>query len=577
MRLALGLAVVLSVLSSRNGAAQWKQRFGVSIPMRDGVKLAADIYTPADTGRWPTIIRTPYVKTPQFKRYRLAIYLQRGYAVVLQDTRGRGDSEGTFDFYFPEGIDGFDSIAWIALQSWSNGRVGTDGGSYLGTVQWLAAREQPPALKCMISTAPSGRIFDEIPYLGGAWRGEWAVPWLQMVSGRVSQADLAELIKWSDVFKHRPLTTMDAVAGRELPLYRQFLAHPTLDDYWKRIQFGPQDFAKIQVPVMTVTGWFDGDQLGALFYWDGMEKRGGQEATRFLTIGPWTHAMTYLGGELKVGAIEFSPEAILPIQANRVAFFDWCLKQSKPKVDLPRVRVFVTGANRWIHADRYPLPEMVTRPLYLRSGGAANSSSGDGRLSWEAPRAEPPDTFTYDPRNPVPSKAIASDHRVIETRKDVLVYTSDSLIAPVEIVGRVFVSLFASSDATDTDFTAKLLDVYPDGRAVLLGPSEVCVRRARYRKGYERTELLTPGKAEEFSIELFDIGHRFLSGHRIRVEISSSASPFITPNSNTGPAVATDTTWRVARQTVFHDGAKLSRILLPVLPIRDSTSTGGRP
>ena len=546
--------------------------------MRDGVKLVSDIYIPADTGRWPTIlIRTPYVKTPQFRRYKLSAYLQNGYAVVLQDTRGRGDSEGEFGFYFTEGKDGFDTIEWIAKQSWSNGRVGTDGGSYLGTVQWLAAREQPPALACMISTAPSGRLFDEIPYLGGAWRGEWAVPWLAGVAGRVSQSDLAELVKWSDVYQHRPLRTADVRAGRELPLYREFLEHPTLDDYWKRIQFGPRDFEKIKVPVMTVTGWYDGDQLGALFYWDGMEKRGGQEETRWLTIGPWTHAMTYLGGEKKVGDIEASQESIIPIQANRISFFDWCLKKSKPEVGFPRVRIFVTGANRWIQAQRYPLPEMQTRALYLRSGGSANSIAGNGRLSWDTPREEPADTFSYDPRNPVPSKPIARDHREVEARKDVLVYTTDTLTAPVEIVGRVFVTLVAASDATDTDFTAKLLDVYPDGRSVLLGPSEVGVKRARYRKSYERTELLTPGKAEEYSIELFDIGHRFLAGHRIRVEISSSASPYITPNSNTGLPIATDTTWRVARQTIYHDAARPSRILLPVIPIRDSTSTGTRP
>jgi len=566
------------VLGSRQAAAQFHQRFGVMMPMRDGVRLAADIYTPADTGRWPTVfIRTPYVRTPQFKRYKLATYLQNGYAVVLQDTRGRGDSEGEFPFYFGEGIDGYDSIEWIAKQPWSNGRVGTDGGSYLGTVQWLAAREQPPALACMISTAPSGRLFDEIPYLGGAWRGEWAIPWFHSVAGRVSQSDLAELVRWGEVFKHRPLLTADEEAGRVLPFYREFLAHPTLDDYWKRIQFGPRDFERIKVPVMTVTGWYDGDQLGALFYWDGMEKRGGQEATRFLTIGPWTHAMTYLGGERKVGDIEASQESIIPIQANRIAFFDWCLKQSRPSVDFPRVRVFVTGANRWIYAERYPLPELQTKALYLSSGGSANSIAGDGRLSWDAPRSEPSDTFSYDPRNPVPSKPIARDQREVESRRDVLVYTTDSLTAPVEIVGRVFVTLVAASDATDTDFTAKLLDVYPDGRAVLLGPSEVGVKRARYRKGYEHTELLTPGKPEEYRIELFDIGHRFLPGHRIRVEISSSAAPYITPNSNTGLPIATDTTWRVARQTIFHDAARPSRVLLPVIPIHDSTSTEARP
>ena len=577
MRHALLAAALLTGAAASPASAQWQQRFGVATPMRDGVKLVSDIWIPSDTGRWPTIlIRTPYVKTPQFRRYKLAVYLQNGYAVVLQDTRGRGDSEGQFDFYFPEGKDGFDTIEWIAKQPWSNGRVGTDGGSYLGTVQWLAAREQPPALQCMISTAPSGRIFDEIPFLGGAWRGEWAVPWIAGVAGRVSQSELAELVKWSDVFHHRPLLTTDARAGRELPLYREFLAHPTLDDYWKRIQFGPADFEKIRVPVMTVTGWFDGDQLGALYYWDGLEKRGGQEDTRWLTIGPWTHAMTYLGGEKKVGLIESSQESIVPIQENRIAFFDWCLKKAKPRPDIPRVRVFVTGANRWIHADRYPIPEMEVKSLYLRSGGAANSSAGDGRLAWDAPRQEPADTFTYDPKNPVPSMPIARDHQSVEKRRDVLVYTSDSLTAPVEIVGRVFVTLVAASDAVDTDFTAKLLDVHPDGRAVLLGPSEVGVKRARYRQGYDRMVPLTPGKAEEYSIELFDIGHRFLPGHRIRVEISSSAAPFITPNSNTGLPIATDTTWRVARQTVYHDAARPSRVLLPVVPIRDGEA-GGKP
>jgi len=173
MRRELVLTALIALSAPGAALAQGKQMFGVSTPMRDGVKLVSDIWIPADTGRWPAIlIRTPYVKTPQFKRYKLAAYLQAGYAVILQDTRGRGDSEGEFDFYFPEGKDGFDTIEWIAKQPWSNGRVGTDGGSYLGTVQWLAAREQPPALQCMISTAPSGRIFDEIPYLGGAWRGE---------------------------------------------------------------------------------------------------------------------------------------------------------------------------------------------------------------------------------------------------------------------------------------------------------------------------------------------------------------------------------------------------------------------
>lgn len=543
-------------------------RFGVPVPMRDGVRLVADIWLPDPAGTFPAILlRTPYLKTPQFKRYRLAAYLQRGYAVVLQDTRGRGDSEGEFDFYFPEGKDGYDTIEWIARQPWSNGRVAMDGGSYLGTVQWLAARERPPALRCIAPTAPSGRIFDEIPYLGGAFRMEWAVPWLNLVSGRAPQGDLAELVNWQRIMRHRPLAAMDLAFGRSMRLYREFLEHPTFDDYWRRIQLGPDDFSKIDIPVLTVTGWFDGDQPGALHYWDGMERHGPRPDTRALIIGPWTHAQTYLGGEPKVNAWEPGPESVLDIQGIRLAFFDACLKDGPPPPG-PRVRVFVTGANRWIESDRYPLADVERRALYLRSGGAANSAEGDGRLSWEVPRQEPPDTFSYDPKNPVPSRGITLDHQGIHRRRDLLVYTSDPLTAPLEIVGRVFVKLVAASDALDTDFTAKLFDVHPDGRALVLGPSEVGVKRARYRHGYERSELLTPGKVEEYAIELFDIGHRFLPGHRIRVEISSSASPYIAPNHNTGLPVATDTTWRVARQTIFHDRTRPSRVELPVVPIR---------
>ncbi len=543
-------------------------RFGVAVPMRDGVRLDAHVWVPDTAGRFPAIlIRTPYVKTPQFKRYGLARYVREGYAVVLQDTRGRGDSQGEFDFYFPEGRDGFDTIEWIARQPWSNGRVGMDGGSYLGTVQWLAARERPPALKCITPTAPSGRIFDEVPYLGGAFRLDWALPWLNGVAGQVAQNDLAELVDWQRIAAHRPLLTADRAFGREMPLYRSFLQHDTLDDYWKRIQFTDADFAAIDIPVLTVTGWFDGDQIGALFHWDGVERRGDLADRTYLIVGPWTHPQTYLGGAERVGAYQLGPEAVHDIQRTRVNFFDWCLKGATARFDAPRVRLFVTGANRWISADRYPLPQVRTRELFLRSDGAANTAAGDGRLSWDPPRrAERPDTFSYDPRRPVPSKGVAQDHADLGTRADVLVYSTDPLAEPLDVLGRVFVRLVAASDGPDTDFTAKLLDVHPDGRAVLVGPSPVGVRRARYRQGYERQVPLTPGRPEELSIELFDVGHRFLPGHRIRIEISSSAYPFIDPNPNTGLPVATDTTWRVARQTVFHDSARRSRVLLPVVP-----------
>ena len=202
-------------------------------------------------------------------------------------------------------------------------------------------------------------------------------------------------------------------------------------------------------------------------------------------------------------------------------------------------------------------------PLYLHSGGRANTLDGDGTLSWDEPGDERPDHYTFDPKRPLSGRGHAQDRRPLQRRDDVLVYTTEVLDDAVEIIGRVFVNLYASSDALDTDFTARIADVYPDGRALGLGPT-TGVRRARYRNGYKRTELLTPDKPELFQIELFDIAHRFLPGHRIRIEISSS-DPAVNPNQNTGNPVATDTEWRTASQTVYHDGRRGSHVLLPVM------------
>ena len=562
----LGVLVAALVLAGPS-RAQVINQFGVRIPMRDRVALSANIWIPASTGRFPTIlIRTPYDKTPQFNRYHLINYVRAGYAVVLQDTRGRGDSDGQFDFYFSEGKDGYDTIEWIARQPWSNGRVGMDGGSYLGTVQWLAARERPPHLACIAPTAPSGRIFDEIPYLGGAFRLEWALPWLNLVAGKVSQAELNGLVRWDSLARQRPLGRLDSLMGRPMPIYQAMLAHPTLDWYWQRIQFGPGDFARIEVPSLTVTGWYDGDQPGALWYWDGMSARGDAAPPHFLIAGPWTHQMTYLGGEKKLGALTLDSISVLPIQRIRLEFFDWCLKRETPAWNAPRVRVFIEGTNRWVSADRYPVPRTESRSLFLMSGGGANSSGGDGRLVSDGPVDGPQDHYVHDPHDPVPSRDPAVDHGAIETRQDVLVYSTDTLTEPVEVLGRVFVKLWASTDAADADFTAKLLDVYPDGRAILLGSQNVGARRASYREGYQRRVPVVRGKPEEYNIELFDLGHAFLPGHRIRVEIASAAFPFIDANTGTGRPIARDTTAVVAHQTVWHDRAHPSRLLLPIPP-----------
>jgi uncharacterized protein len=550
----------------------FRVQFGVQTPMRDGVSLSADIWLPKEPGRYPSIlVRTPYIKSsgdlglPAMAQS----YAEHGYVFMVQDTRGRGDSGGEFDFFFSEAHDGYDSIEWMAAQPWSNGKVGMLGVSYLGTVQWLAAREHPPHLVCIAPTAPAGLYLDEIPYQGGAFLLQWAIHWLNGTSEHSQQGADAAGLDMKEIFKHRPLLTMDETFGRRLRLYREFLEHDTLDDYWKRIQFTEEDFKKLDIPALTVTGWFDGDQPGALYYWREMRKYSPAKDDQYLLAGPWTHVQTFMGGERHLGDFEFSGDSIYDLKTLHMAFFDHFLKGSAPKFDFPRARIYVMGSNKWLDETEYPPAAAETRALYFHSGGKANTLGGDGRLSWDAAKDEPSDHYTYFPENavtPAEGEEPGTDQRYIERRDDVLVYTSDTLKEPVETVGKIFVHLFAASDARDTDFTARLLDVYPDGRALQLGPRPAGIIRARYRNSWEHTELLTPGKTEHYQIELYDIAHTFLPGHRIRVEISSSYAPTFNPNSNTGNPVATDTESRPAKQTIFHDGAEGSYVALPVMP-----------
>ncbi len=563
-------AICASFLIGTPVAAQVQQRFDLRIPMRDGVELSANLWTPGTSGPFPTVlIRTPYIKANARYARLGREYAERGYALIVQDARGRGDSEGKFDFFFADAEDGYDTIEWVARQPWSNGRIGTVGGSYLATVQWLAAREQPEHLTCMIPQAPAGVYFDELPYIGGAFLMQWSLSWINGTSARVAQGPVLATTDWEEVFQHRPLLTMDEAMGRRMQLYRDFLQHSTSDAYWQRILFTPDDFRAIDIPALEFTGWFDADQPGTMGYWYGMQEHSPARDRQHIIIGPWTHGGAISGGSKEVGDFEFSGESIVDTDSLHLEYFDYCLKGTSSSFDFPKARIYTTGSNVWHDFDAYPPKEMEPQGLYLTSGGRANSLIGDGRLSWTVPGDAPPDRYTYDPRHPVPSPMVGDsyglDQRPNQRRDDVLVYTSDVLTEPVEIIGPVEVVLHAATDARDTDFTAKITDVYPDGRSLKLGWWETGVIRARYRNGFGQEELLTPGEIEEYTIKLGHMGHTFLPGHKIRIEISSSAAPFLNPNQNTGNPVATDTEWKVAHQTIYHDQARLSRVVLPVI------------
>lgn len=551
--------------------------FGLRTPLRDGVELSSDVWLPATPGPHPVIlIRTPYVKALGSFAADAIFFARNGYAVVVQDVRGRGDSAGEFDFFFQEADDGHDSVEAIAAQPWSNGKVCMIGESYMATVQWQAARRKPPHLACMVSVSPGARFLDELPSLGGAHGMQWSLFWLNAVSDKSLQMRNAAAVDWPSVFAHRPLRTADEAMGRKMRLYREFMEHDTLDAYWKRLYLTPQEYAGIDIPLLAITGLFDTDQTGALFTWTQVEAHSpAARDRRFLVIGPWTHDMSLHGGSKPVGDMQFPDSAATDNRDMALRFFHHYLRGDGPAFGQPRVRVYMTGADEWRSFDRFPLAPSMAKPtaFHLSSKGAAVTAAGDGTLSRTAPGRKGVDRYVFDPRNPV-VEAVASsasdigqgrDRTAIQARPDVLVYTGAPLERPVEIVGPVSVELTIASDARDTDFTASLTDVGPDGKAISLGPLPFGILRARYRHGLERTELLTPGKPEKIRVELGQFAHRFRSGHRIRLEISSSAYPVVNPNQNTGAKVADDVEWKLARNSVLHGPGQVSQLILPVL------------
>ncbi|EKQ54891.1 MAG: putative hydrolase, CocE/NonD family [Methanobacterium sp. Maddingley MBC34] len=607
-----------------------KTIIGQETALRDGVKLISDIWLPQNEGKYPVImIRTPYGRNATYTNYTDMgeYFASQGYVFMVQDVRGKGDSPGNFNFLFQEGQDGYDSIEWAANQSWSNGKVGMMGSSYMGADQWLAAREKPPHLVCIAPTSATGRYMEEIPSIGGVFYMGWALPWTLANNGNTTDFNTQNL-NWTPIFNHRPLSTADEVTGTQVPLYRQFLEHQTMDDYWKRIQFTESDFTSINLPTLTTCGWFDTGQSGALFYWDSLNKNS-TSGDQYLIIGPWINngtfepeAQTSQIGDLPV------PGAQSDVLATHLAFFDYYLKNSTSsmvnlsgnnsnsnissnnshgnlsdstnstsQLNLPRATVYITGLSKWINLTSYPPEEMNITPLYLNSRGQANTLNGNGFLEWNFTSSiaannsnnsalnstsslnstAVSDSYTYDPSNPRPvtSGSFAVNSNSTENRSDVLVYTTAPLEEPVMIIGPVEVDLYATSDAKDTDFVARILDVYPNGTAINLGPYEFGGSiRARFRQGFDKEVLLEPGKIEKYRIELYDMGHVFLPGHSIRLEISSSAYPLLQPNSNTGNPIATDTQQQVAHQTIYHDTEHPSSVLLPIIPSNSSIYKG---
>lgn len=553
---------------------------GVEVKMRDGVVLRADIYRPRANGKYPVILeRTPYNKAGDDGTGRMAA--ARGYVCIVQDTRGRWTSDGDFYTFKYEPQDGYDTVEWAAQLPYSNGRVGMFGASYVGATQWLAAIANPPHLVALFPVVTASNYHDGWTYQGGAleqWFDEsWTSALAQDTVQHLAKAQMRTR-QWIWDLPLEDYPVLD-VGGEEFshklaPYFDDWLAHPDYDEYWKQWSI-EENYPKLRVQAYDVGGWYDIFLRGTLRNYVGMkasaatgEARSGQR----LVIGPWYHGpMTG-----KTGELDFGPQAKLEEEDLMLRWFDAVLKGVRNTAAREKpVRIFVMGTNVWRDEDDWPLARARNTSFYLHSAGHANSSSGNGTLSTAAPAAERRDAFIYDPADPVPTRggplccdndrlpSGAFDQRAIEAREDVLVYTIAPLTRDLEVTGPLFADLYMSSSAVDTDITAKLVDVWPNGYAQNLSDG---ILRARYRNSAEKPEYMNPGQIYRVRVDLGATSNVFRIGHRVRVEISSSNFPRFDRNLNTGEAPETSVKLLPVENRIYHDRAHPSAIILPVVP-----------
>ena len=544
--------------------------YDVRVPMRDGVTLSADVFLPKDEpGPFPVILyRTPYDNADTLRLTMhiddAIFYAQRGYAYVNQDARGRNDSDGRWYAWVNEFDDGFDTVEWIGSQPWCDGNVGMSGSSYVGNVQWQSAVMGSRYLKTSVPRVIGNNHHEAPHYQGGAFQLALNATWTFMVTGRTWQN--IDLYNWDQLFTVLPLKDLLKAAGKDIPHFQDWIDHPDYDDYWKALST-EERYGDVGIPVFQIGGWYDTFCAGTLHNFVGMRERGGSDMARQnqkVIMGPWIHNASKF---THAGEYDFGKASVLDLTEIELRWFDRWLKGKQNGIDSGApLRIFVMGINEWRDEQEWPL---------ARTRGSANSLLGDGTLSTEPPADEPQDSYTYNPAFPTPSRGGnnccvpdlvpwgAYDQRPVEHRSDVLVYTSEPLEEDLEVTGPVIVKLFASTDGRDTDFTAKLVDVHPDGYARNLCDGII---RGRYRESTESQRLLEPGTVYEFTIDLFPTSNVFLKGHMIRVDISSSNFPRFDRNPNTGNRFGYDAEMRVAQQGVFHDPVHASHVILPVIP-----------
>ena len=536
--------------------------------MRDGVELVSDVFLPVGPGRWPTIlVRTPYNRRREgVSGYKM--FASHGYAVVLQDVRGRYDSPGEFGSVAQEGADGNDALDWIAEQPWSNGRIGMAGASYPGIAVWRAALQGNPHLVAIFPmVSGDDEYLDRFYSPGGAMKLGHRLLWL---SGNFHPPGRPQPEFKSYIF-HLPLRTADVTAaGREIPVWQKALDHPSYDSFWQQLSLRPQ-LEKVECAVSSLGGWFDNYAPDDLDAFTRLSHLGREVET---WIGPWAHSFTY-----RFPGVDFGPESRPHVRSMQLAFFDRRLKESAPAPAgaKARLHLFIMGPNVWREEHEWPLARTRYTSFYLTSQGKANSAQGDGSLTALAPDKgkSKADHFVYDPVEPVPTRggAICCDSNVlppgpldqsgVERRSDVLVYTSPSLREDLEVTGPVRALLYVATSVNDTDFTAKLVDVPPAGAPRLVTDGII---RLRYRLSLSTSSFVKRNSPYQVSIDTGVTSYVFPAGHRIRLEVSSSNFPRFDRNLNTLEPVADAFKAIKANQTVFHEPKYPSALILPVIP-----------
>jgi len=539
-----------------------KTIYHLGVQMRDGVELATDVYLPAAEGTYPTLlIRDMYSNGTNALRQRYAKFATaNGYAFVFQSVRGRYDSGGNWYPYFQEINDGDDTITWIAKQSWSDGKVGMFGSSYLASVQWLAALNRNPALVAIIPAMSPGNYYRDVAYPGGAFsllsRARWGIG----LAG--SRTSTMFPVDWINEIDHLPIETLGESLGFDVRHFQDWLQHPSYDAYWAPINLEKRASEMI-VPALNIGGWYDVFLRSTIGSYKTMTAEAASETARSgqrLIIGPWPHGWNQSS---RTGDQEFGPAALIDIEPLYLEWFDYWMKDG-PEPSAAPIRIFVMGENAWRDEAEWPLARTSYEPYFLHS---------DGVLSTELPSSNArPKSYEYDPADPVPtlggnimepSLRGPYDQSPLDGRDDVLRFTTRPFAQDTEITGPIRAEIYAASSATDTDFMAKLVVVKPGGEAFNLVDGVI---RARYREGFEEAKLIEPGKVYKYDIDLWATSYLLSKGDRLRIDITSSNFPRLARNLNTGANFATTTEMTIAHQSIYMTKKYPSNIVLPIIP-----------